>query len=98
MQSKTVHNQPIKNTTSAFTRFWENAKAIAGPYWYPTEPGGRVFPDVIRAWGMLIILILLIIMLVGVTAFNSFVSRYLLDIITEQKNLNEFTYKFINFY
>ncbi len=39
---------------------------------------------------MLIILILLIIALVGVTAFNSFVSRYLLDIITEQKDFNKF--------
>lgn len=90
MQAKTVHNQPITNTPSAFTQFWEDVKAIAGPYWYPTEARGRAFPDVIRAWGMLIILILLIIMLVGVTAFNSFVSRYLLDIITEEKDFNEF--------
>ncbi|WP_341528314.1 ATP-binding cassette domain-containing protein [Nostoc sp. UHCC 0302] len=90
MQAKTVHNQPITNTTSAFTQFWEDVKAIAGPYWYPTEAWGRAFPDVIRTWGMLIILILLIIMLVGVTAFNSFVSRYLLDIITEEKDFNKF--------
>ncbi|NEU79905.1 ATP-binding cassette domain-containing protein [Nostoc sp. UIC 10630] len=90
MQSKTVHNQSLTNTPSAFTQFWEDIKAIADPYWYPTEAWGRAFSDVIRAWGMLIILILLIIMLVGVTAFNSFVSRYLLDIITEEKDINEF--------
>ncbi|MEH1869662.1 MAG: ATP-binding cassette domain-containing protein [Nostoc sp.] len=90
MQSKTVHNQPLTNTPSAFTQFWEDIKAIAGPYWYPTEAWGRAFPDVIRTWGMLIILILLIIMLVGVTAFNSFVSRYLLDIITEEKDIAKF--------
>uniref|UniRef100_A0A2P1CZ89 AptE n=1 Tax=Nostoc sp. HIID-D1B TaxID=2027338 RepID=A0A2P1CZ89_9NOSO len=90
MQSKTVLNQPIKNTTSAFTQFWENVKAIAGPYWYPTEAWGRAFSDVIRAWGMLILLILLIITLVGVTAFNSFVSRYLVDVIIEDKDFNKF--------
>ncbi|MBG1241157.1 ABC transporter ATP-binding protein/permease [Nostoc sp. NZL] len=90
MQSKTVLNQPIKNTTSALTQFWENVKAIAGPYWYPTEAWGRAFSDVIRAWGMLILLILLIITLVGVTAFNSFVSRYLVDVIIEDKDFNKF--------
>ncbi|WP_392534063.1 ABC transporter ATP-binding protein/permease [Nostoc sp. C117] len=90
MQSKTVHKQPITNTNSAFTQFWENVKAIAGPYWYPTEAEGRVFSDVIRAWGMLILLILLIIALVGVTVFNSFVTRDLLDIITKENDLSKF--------
>nr|ASR75190.1 AptF [Nostoc sp. KVJ2] len=90
MQSKTVHNQPIKNTTSAFAQFWENVKAIAGPYWYPTEAWGRAFSDVIRAWGMLILLIILIIALVAVTAFNSFVSRYLVDVIIEEKDFTKF--------
>ncbi|MEH2104789.1 ABC transporter ATP-binding protein/permease [Nostoc sp.] len=90
MQSKTVHNQPITNATSAFTQFWENVKAIAGPYWYPTEARGRAFSDVIRAWGMLILLIILIIALVAVTAFNSFVSRYLVDVIIEEKDFTKF--------
>ncbi len=48
MQAKTVHNQPITNTPSAFIQFWEDVKAIAGPYWYPTEAGDRAFSDVIR--------------------------------------------------
>ncbi|MHC5737517.1 ABC transporter ATP-binding protein/permease [Nostoc sp.] len=90
MQSKTVHNQPITNATSAFTQFWENVKAITGPYWYPTEARGRAFSDVIRAWGMLILLIILIIALVAVTAFNSFVSRYLVDVIIEEKDFTKF--------
>jgi putative ATP-binding cassette transporter len=38
---------------------------------------------------MLIILILLIVALVGVTVFNSFVTRYLLDVITEEKDLKK---------
>ena len=51
---------------------------------------GRAFSDVVRTWGMLILLILLIVALVSVTAFNSFVSRYLLDVITEEKDLKKF--------
>ncbi|MFN6486998.1 MULTISPECIES: ABC transporter ATP-binding protein/permease [unclassified Nostoc] len=90
MQSQTVPNQTIKNTTSGFTQFWEDVKAIAGPYWYPTESEGRAFSDVIRTWGMLILLILLIIALVGVTVFNSFVTRDLLDIITKENDLSKF--------
>ncbi|MBN3898204.1 MAG: ABC transporter ATP-binding protein/permease [Nostoc sp. NOS(2021)] len=90
MQSKTVLNKTITKTPSAFTQFWEDIKAIAGPYWYPTEAWGRAFSDVIRAWGMLFILILLIIALVAVTAFNSFVSRYLVDAIVEDKDFTKF--------
>ncbi|MEH2195009.1 MAG: ATP-binding cassette domain-containing protein [Nostoc sp.] len=92
MQSTTFRNQPLKKDSfiSTFTQFWENIKAITGPYWYPTEAQGRVFSSVIRAWGMLIILILLIIALVGVTAFNSFVSRYLVDAIIQEKDFNKF--------
>ncbi|MGJ5631997.1 ATP-binding cassette domain-containing protein [Nostoc sp. CALU 1950] len=90
MQAKTVLNKPIMNPPSAFTQFWEDVKAIAGPYWYPTEAWGRAFSDVIRAWGMLFVLILLIIALVAVTAFNSFVSRYLVDAIVEEKDFSKF--------
>ncbi|QMS88307.1 ABC transporter ATP-binding protein/permease [Nostoc edaphicum CCNP1411] len=90
MQAKTILNKPIMNPPSAFTQFWEDVKAIAGPYWYPTEAWGRAFSDVIRAWGMLFVLILLIIALVAVTAFNSFVSRYLVDAIVEEKDFSKF--------
>ncbi|MEH2198292.1 ABC transporter ATP-binding protein/permease [Nostoc sp.] len=92
MQSTTSHEQPLKKDSflSTFTQFWENIKAIAAPYWYPTEAQGRAFSSVIRAWGMLITLILLIIALVGVTAFNSFVSRYLVDAIIQEKDFNKF--------
>ncbi|WYL93608.1 MAG: ATP-binding cassette domain-containing protein [Gloeotrichia echinulata IR180] len=92
MQSKTFRDQPLKNdsTGSGVNQLWENVRAIAGPYWYPTTPGIRAFSDVIRAWGMLLILILLIIALVGVTAFNSFVSRYLVDAIVEEKDFTKF--------
>ncbi|MBD6619306.1 ABC transporter ATP-binding protein/permease [Komarekiella sp. 'clone 1'] len=82
--------QPLMNAFSDFNQFWENVKAIAGPYWYPTEPGERAFSDVIRAWGMLVLLILLIIALVGVTAFNTFVSNHLVNVIIEEKDYTKF--------
>ncbi|QLE48460.1 ABC transporter ATP-binding protein/permease [Nostoc sp. C057] len=86
MQTKVSRGQSLKNDHSppASNNFWENVRAIVQPYWYPTESGERVFPDVIRIWGMLILLILLIIALVGVTAFNSFVTRYITDVIEEK--------------
>ncbi|MEH2163316.1 MAG: ATP-binding cassette domain-containing protein [Nostoc sp.] len=90
MPSQVIQTQPTKNIFSDLTQFWKDIKAITGPYWYPTEPGERVFPDVLRAWGMLIILILLIIALVGVTAFNSFVGRYLVDTLIQEKDYSKF--------
>ncbi|MBG1264979.1 ABC transporter ATP-binding protein/permease [Nostoc sp. WHI] len=90
MQTQVVQSQPTTNAFSGFTQFWEGVRAIAGPYWYPTKPGGRAFSDVIRAWGMLILLILLIIALVSVTAFNSFISRYLVDAIIQDKDYSKF--------
>ncbi|MBC1223455.1 ABC transporter ATP-binding protein/permease, partial [Nostoc sp. UCD120] len=77
MPTQVVQTQPSINAFSSFIQFWEDVKAIAGPYWYPTKSGERAFSDVIRAWGMLILLILLIIALVAVTTFNSFIYRYL---------------------
>jgi vitamin B12/bleomycin/antimicrobial peptide transport system ATP-binding/permease protein len=93
MQTQVLRNQTLTDTNSpflAFNRFWENVKAIASPYWYPTEPSNRSFSDVIRAWGMLALLILLIIALVSLTAFNSFVNRYLTDVLIQDKDLTKF--------
>ncbi|BAY50318.1 ABC transporter-related protein (plasmid) [Scytonema sp. HK-05] len=91
MQSTTfLHKTSTNDSSPGFNQFWENVKALTGSYWYPTEAQGRAFSDVIRSWAMLILLILLIVALVAVTAFNSFVNRYLLDIITEEKDLTKF--------
>jgi len=90
MATQVVQNQSSKNTYSAFTQFWENVKLVASPYWYPTEAGTRAFSDVIRSWGMLILLISLIIGLVSANVFNSFINRYLLDIIIKDKDLSKF--------
>ncbi|MDF5726149.1 MAG: ABC transporter ATP-binding protein/permease, partial [Rhizonema sp. PD37] len=91
MQFTTFFDKTSQNDSSpGFNQFWENVRAITGPYWYPKEAEGRAFSDVIRSWLMLILLILLIIIFVAITAFNSFVSRYLLDVIIE-KDFTKFT-------
>ncbi len=92
MTTQVVQAKPSTNAFSDFIQFWEDVKAIAGPYWYPTSPGGRAFSEVIPAWGMLILLILLIITLVAVTTFNSFIYRYLIDVIIQEKDYSKFTY------
>ncbi|MDZ8031144.1 ABC transporter ATP-binding protein/permease [Nostoc sp. DedSLP04] len=86
MQTKVSRDRSLMNdpSPSDFNKFWQSVRAIAGPYWYPTKSGERAFSDVIRIWGMLILLILLIIALVSVTAFNSFVTRYITDVIEEK--------------
>ncbi|KYC42737.1 ABC transporter [Scytonema hofmannii PCC 7110] len=91
MPSQVLQAQPSKNAFSSFIEFWKDVKAIAGSYWYPTTPGERAFSDVIRSWGMLILLILLIIALVTTTAFESFVGRYLVDSLIQEKDYSKFT-------
>nr|AGZ05268.1 McyH [Nostoc sp. 152] len=90
MQTQFFRDQPLTNVPSALNQFWEKVKAIAEPYWYPTDPKGRPFSEVIRAWGMLALLIFLVFALVGVTAVNSFVDRYLIDVIIKDKDLSKF--------
>ena len=92
MPTQVVQIQPSTNVFSDFIQFWKDIRAIAGPYWYPTKPGDRAFSDVIRAWGMLILLILLIFALVAATTYNSFIHRYLIDVIIQEKDYSKFTY------
>jgi putative ATP-binding cassette transporter len=92
MQSQTIPKQSQKNSDSKlnFLEFWNKLKLVLGAYWYPIEADGRVFSEVIKSWGMLILLLSLIIGLVAVTAFNSFILRQLVNVIDE-KNLSGFT-------
>ncbi len=90
MQPQAVRDQTITNPPSFFTQFWADIRVVAQPYWYPTEAGGRAFSDVIRSWGMLALLILLIFSLVGVSVFGSFWNRYVLDIIIEERDLSKY--------
>ena len=90
MPTQVVQPQPSTNAFLGFIQFWKDVKAVAQPYWYPNEPGDRAFSEVIRSWGILILLILLIIALVGANVFNSFINRYLLDIIIKDKEISKF--------
>ncbi|MFM6194948.1 MAG: hypothetical protein ACKPEN_10100 [Planktothrix sp.] len=89
MQTQVVDERPF-NPTASFFSFWEQVKVIIQPYWYPTDSKGRVFSDVIRTWGMLTLMIILVLALVGITAFNSYWNRYVLDIVIEERDLSKY--------
>ncbi|MDJ0728706.1 MAG: ATP-binding cassette domain-containing protein [Crocosphaera sp.] len=91
MQSQIVLKKIINNseTKNDYQEFWKKLKSILQPYWYPIESDGRVFSEVIKSWGMLAFLLLLIIGLVTVSAFNSFILRELVNVI-EEKDLSGF--------
>ncbi|HEY9802768.1 MAG TPA: ATP-binding cassette domain-containing protein [Leptolyngbyaceae cyanobacterium] len=90
MQTSSVREQTITNPFSALTQFWQDVKIVAQPYWYPTKAEGRVFADVIRSWGMLILLLSLIVGIVAANAANSYWNRYVLDIIIEERDLTKY--------
>lgn len=90
MQTRSVREQTIPNPLATLTKFWEDVKVVAQPYWYPTKAEGRAFADVISSWGMLILLILLIVGLVAVNAANSYWNRYVIDIVIEEKDLAKY--------
>ncbi|MBD2253926.1 ABC transporter ATP-binding protein/permease [Nostoc parmelioides] len=90
MQTPSVHQQNAKNPLSVFTQFWEDVKVVAQPYWYPTKAEGRAFVDVIRSWGMLILLVSLIAGIVGLSAANSYWNRYVLDIVIEERDIDKY--------
>lgn len=54
MQTQVPPDKTITNPLLSLTRFLQDVKIIAQPYWYPTELNGRVFSDVICSWGMLL--------------------------------------------
>jgi len=87
----TTQTASSANALASFNQFLRDVKAIAQPYWYPTASNKRSFSEVIRSWGMLSLLIFLIVGLVAVTAFNSFVNRRLIDVIIQEKDASQFT-------
>ena len=90
MQTPPVPEQNTTNPFSALIQFWQDVKVVAQPYWYPTKAEGRAFSDVIRSWGMLILLVLLILISVGANAANSYWNRYVIDIVIEQRDLDKY--------
>ncbi|WRH66165.1 MAG: hypothetical protein RSE13_21365 [Planktothrix sp. GU0601_MAG3] len=47
MQTPVTPDKTTSNPLSSLTRFLQDVKIIAQPYWYPTELNGRAFSDVI---------------------------------------------------
>lgn len=90
MQTPSVPEQNTTNPFSALIQFWQDVKVVAQPYWYPTKAEGRAFSDVIRSWGMLILLVLLILLSVGANAANSYWNSYVIDIVIEQRDLDKY--------
>ena len=85
-----MSEQTSTHPFSAFTQFWQDARIVAQPYWYPTELQGRAFSEVIKSWGILLLMLLLMIAVVAVKAFDSFWGRYVLDIVIEQKDIDKY--------
>ncbi len=85
-----VQSEPSTNPFAALTQFWKNVQSIAEPYWYPNTSRERAFSDVIRSWGMLILLIILIIGLVSLNVFSNFLYRYIVDITITGKDVSQF--------
>lgn len=81
---KTTKNLPSPN------QFWDDFKVVVQPYWYPTDAKGRAFAQVMKSWGMIALLILLIVALVAVDAAGSFWNRYVLDIVIEERDLSKY--------
>ena len=70
MQSQHIPAQKNSDSKLNFLEFWNKLKLVLEAYWYPMEADGRVFSEVIKSWGMLILLLSLIICLVAVTALE----------------------------
>ncbi|MBD2496630.1 ABC transporter ATP-binding protein/permease [Nostoc sp. FACHB-280] len=90
MQTSSVREQNNINPFSSLIQFWQDIKIVAQPYWYPTATEGRIFSEVIRSWGMLILLLLLIVGSVGINAANTYWNRYVIDIVIEERSLDKY--------
>ncbi|MBD2299208.1 ABC transporter ATP-binding protein/permease [Nostoc sp. FACHB-190] len=90
MQTSSVREQNNTNSFSSLIQFWQDIRIFAQPYWYPTETTGRAFSEVIRSWGMLILLVLLIFGLTSINAAGTYWNRYVIDIVIEERNLDKY--------
>ncbi|MFN7459690.1 MAG: ABC transporter ATP-binding protein/permease [Akkermansiaceae bacterium] len=90
MPTRSVTEQTPFNPFATAIQLWRDLKLVAGPYWYPTEVGTRAFSEVIYSYGMFILLLILITSIVGINSLGSFWSRYVFDIVIEEKNLEKY--------
>jgi putative ATP-binding cassette transporter len=88
-EKKTDKNNNKENSPS-FNLVVSKLFSFIQVYWYPKDAYSRAFSDVIRSWGMLLLLIFLLVALVSFNAFNSFVFKDLIDA-TESKDGSKLT-------
>lgn len=77
------------------SQLWNQFLAIAKPYWYPSEEGGRTLPQVLWSWSMLALVLLLVLSFNSMNAFNSYINRDLLDVLEQRDAPNFFRLLFI---
>ncbi len=81
----------LKEDTRTFNQSIQEFLRFIQVYWYPKEHQDRAFSQIIRSWGMLVLLFLLLVGLVGLNAFNSFVFRDLISV-TEARDAEKLTH------
>ncbi|MCF3568901.1 hypothetical protein L2E75_22620, partial [Planktothrix agardhii 1807] len=88
---KTSDSINLKEDVRTFNQSLQEFLRFIQVYWYPKEHQDRAFSQIIRSWGMLVLLFLLLVGLVGLNAFNSFVFRDLISV-TEARDAEKLTH------
>ncbi|MCF3646092.1 ABC transporter ATP-binding protein/permease [Planktothrix agardhii] len=81
----------LKEDVRTFNRSLQEFLRFIQVYWYPKEPQDRAFSEIIRSWGMIVLLFFSLVGLVSLNAFNSFVFRDLISV-TEAKDAEKLTH------
>jgi putative ATP-binding cassette transporter len=81
----------LKEETRTFNQSLQEFLRFIQVYWYPKEPQDRAFSQIIRSWGMIVLLFFLLVGVVGLNAFNSFVFRDLISV-TEARDAEKLTH------
>ncbi|CAC5339879.1 MULTISPECIES: ABC transporter ATP-binding protein/permease [Planktothrix] len=91
VSEKSSEHIDLKEDIKTFNKSLQQFLGFLQVYWYPKETQDRAFSEIIRSWGMICLLFLLLVGIVGFNAFNSFVFRDLIDF-TESKDLSKLTH------
>ena len=91
VSEKTSDSINLKEDVRTFNQSLQEFLRFIQVYWYPKEHQDRAFSQIIRSWGMLVLLFLLLVGLVGLNAFNSFVFRDLITF-TEARDAEKLTH------
>lgn len=84
------NNTNREDESSVNNQFFPKILSFLQIYWYPKGYDNRRFSEIIKAWGMLVLLLFFLVILVALNALNSYIFRDLIDVV-EEKNLPAFT-------